>query len=41
MFRNHYDFVTFYYDFLKPQGKKLIVVGENIDMSRLPAPSAS
>ena len=33
MFRNHYDFVTFYYDFLKPHGKKLIVVGESIDMS--------
>lgn len=33
MFRNLYDFVTFYHDFLEPNGKSLIVTSENIDMS--------
>jgi len=33
MFRNLHDFVTFYYDFLQPHGKKLVAVADEIDMS--------
>jgi DNA invertase Pin-like site-specific DNA recombinase len=33
MFRNLYDFITFYHDFLLPNGKSLVVTSENIDMS--------
>jgi len=33
MFRDLYDFVTFYHDFLKPNGKSIIITSEQIDMS--------
>lgn len=32
-FRNHYDFVNFYYEFCEMHGKQVISVGEDIDMS--------
>ena len=31
LFRNHYDFVTFYHDFCEPHGKVIISTGEGID----------
>jgi DNA invertase Pin-like site-specific DNA recombinase len=33
MFRNHYDFVTTWHDVFEPNGKKLIAVSEDIDMT--------
>jgi site-specific DNA recombinase len=33
MFRDLYDFVTFWHDFLKPNGKSIIITSENIDMA--------
>jgi DNA invertase Pin-like site-specific DNA recombinase len=33
MFRNHYDFVTTWHDIFEPNGKKLIAVSEDIDMT--------
>ena len=32
-FRNHYDFVTWYHEYVTGHGKQLISVGEDIDMS--------
>lgn len=33
MFRDHYDFVTTWHDVFEPNGKKLIAVSEDIDMT--------
>jgi site-specific DNA recombinase len=33
MFRNLYDFITFYHDFLLPNSKSIIITSENIDMT--------